>query len=196
MIRELAVFPSGKNCSIRLPSEDTVYLADSKNAPYGEKSAQTIVQLSCKNTELLLDQGCKLIVVACNTATTNAIDHLRAQYPVPFIGIEPAIKPAALQSLSRTVGVLATRGTLSSALFHSTVNNHACNIKIIEQEGTGLVELIEEGKAYSEAARALLRSYIQPMVASGIDHLVLGCTHYPHLIPLAERRATSACKDH
>ncbi len=189
--KPIGIFDSGvggisiwKELQLRLPSEDTVYLADSKNAPYGEKSAQTIVQLSCKNTELLLDQGCKLIVVACNTATTNAIDHLRAQYPVPFIGIEPAIKPAALQSLSRTVGVLATRGTLSSALFHSTVNNHASNIKIIEQEGTGLVELIEEGKAYSEAARALLRSYLQPMVASGIDHLVLGCTHYPHLIPL------------
>jgi glutamate racemase len=189
--RPIGIFDSGvggisiwKELRQRLPFEDTIYLADSKNAPYGEKSAETIVQLSIKNTELLLDLGCKLIVVACNTATTNAIDHLRMHYPVPFIGIEPAIKPAALQSRSGTVGVLATRGTLSSALFHSTAKNHASNIRIIEQEGTGLVELIETGKANSESARELLRRYLKPMIASGIDHLVLGCTHYPHLIPL------------
>lgn len=189
--KPIGIFDSGvggisiwKELQQRLPLEDSIYLADSKNAPYGEKSAETIVQLSIKNTELLLDLGCKLIIVACNTATTNAIDHLRAHYPVPFIGIEPAIKPAALQSTSGTVGVLATRGTLSSALFHSTAKNHASNIRIIEQEGTGLVELIEAGNATSESTRKLLRKYLQPMVSSGIDHLVLGCTHYPHLIPL------------
>ena len=167
-----------------MPFEDTIYLADSRNAPYGEKSPDRILGLSIKNTELLLKKGCKLIVVACNTATTNGIDHLREHYPVPFIGIEPAIKPAALQSASGKVGVLATRGTLSSRLFHSTVKNHASHITILEQEGAGLVELIEEGKAGAEETRALIRKYIRPMVAQGIDHLVLGCTHYPHLIPL------------
>jgi glutamate racemase len=199
--KPIGIFDSGvggisiwKELQLRLPFEDTIYLADSKNAPYGEKSAETIVQLSIKNTELLLELGCKLIVVACNTATTNAIDHLRTHYPIPFIGIEPAIKPAALQSKSRTVGVLATRGTLSSALFHSTANNHASNITIIEQEGTGLVELIEAGKATSESARALLQTYLQPMVASGIDHLVLGCTHYPHLIPLLKEELPAHVK--
>lgn len=199
--KPIGLFDSGvggisiwKELQQRLPLEDSIYLADSKNAPYGEKSAETIVQLSIKNTELLLDLGCKLIIVACNTATTNAIDHLRANYPVPFIGIEPAIKPAALQSTSGTVGVLATRGTLSSALFHSTAKNHASNIKIIEQEGTGLVELIEAGSATSESTRKLLRTYIQPMVASGIDHLVLGCTHYPHLIPLLKEELPAHVK--
>ncbi len=199
--KPIGIFDSGvggisiwKELQQRLPLEDTIFLADSKNAPYGEKSAETIVQLSIKNTELLLDLGCKLIVVACNTATTNAIDYLRTHYPIPFIGIEPAIKPAALQSTSGTVGVLATRGTLSSALFHSTVKNHASNIRIIEQEGTGLVELIEAGKANSESARNLLRTYIQPMVASGIDHLVLGCTHYPHLIPLLKEELPAHVK--
>jgi glutamate racemase len=199
--KPIGIFDSGvggisiwKELQQRLPLEDTIYLADSKNAPYGEKSAETIVQLSIKNTELLLDLGCKLIVVACNTATTNAIDHLRTHYPVPFIGIEPAIKPAALQSTSGTVGVLATRGTLSSALFYSTAKNHASNIKIIEQEGTGLVELIEAGKATSESARKLIQTYIQPMLASGIDHLVLGCTHYPHLIPLLKEELPANVK--
>jgi glutamate racemase len=189
--KPIGVFDSGvggisiwKELRSLLPNEDTIYLADSRNAPYGEKSARTILNLSIKNTELLLEKGCKLIVVACNTATTNAIDYLREHYPVPFIGIEPAIKPAALQSVSKKIGVLATRGTLSSALFHSTAKNHASNIEIMEQEGTGLVELIEQGQAQSEETRNLIRKFIQPMVAAGIDHLVLGCTHYPHLIPL------------
>ncbi len=187
----IGIFDSGvggisiwKEIQDRLPMEDTIYLADSKNAPYGEKPKETIVQLSVKNTELLLQQGCKLIVVACNTATTNAIAYLRETYDVPFIGIEPAIKPAALHSKSKTIGVLATRGTLSSALFHSTSKNHAADISILEQEGTGLVELIEAGLANSDETRKLLQAYVRPMVEKGIDHLVLGCTHYPHLIPL------------
>lgn len=167
-----------------LPKENTMYLADSKNAPYGEKQREEILQLSIKNTELLLDRGCKIIVVACNTATTNAISYLRKEYKVPFIGIEPAIKPAALQSNSKTVGVLATKGTLSSDLFHSTAKNHATGIHIIEQEGTGLVSLIEAGKIDTQEMRLLLIELLQPMLASGIDYLVLGCTHYPYLIPV------------
>ena len=167
-----------------LPREHTLYLADSKNAPYGEKPAEEILRLSIKNTECLLARGCKLVVVACNTATTNAIDYLRAHYDVPFIGIEPAIKPAALNSRSGTVGVLATRGTLSSSLFHSTSNLHAKGIKVVEQEGKGLVELIEAGKENSTQTRDLLSHYLQPMLAAKIDHLVLGCTHYPYLLPL------------
>ena len=104
-----------------LPNENTIYLADSKNAPYGLKSKDEIIQLSCKNTELLLEENCKIIVVACNTATTNAIKELRAKYDVPFIGIEPAIKPAAIQSQTQTIGILATKGTLNSSLFHENV---------------------------------------------------------------------------
>ncbi|MFS4449067.1 glutamate racemase [Maribacter sp. 2307UL18-2] len=167
-----------------IPNEDTIFLADSKNAPYGEKSQDEILSLSIKNTELLLQMGCKLIVVACNTATTNAIKYLRSNYQVPFIGIEPAIKPAALKSASKTIGVLATRGTLSSSLFLSTSEIHANGITIIEQEGTGLVQRIEQGEAHSDEVRNLLMKFIEPMLRKGIDHLVLGCTHYPYLIPV------------
>ena len=97
-----------------MPNEDTIYLADSANAPYGKKSKQEIIDLSIKNTEELLKMNCKIIVVACNTATTNAIKELRAKYDIPFIGIEPAIKPAAINSKTQTIGVLATKGTLTS----------------------------------------------------------------------------------
>lgn len=187
----IGIFDSGvggtsiwKEIQKLLPNEDTIYLADSKNAPYGEKPAQRILELSIKNTDLLLQKGCKMIVVACNTATTNAIDQLRANYGVPFIGIEPAIKPAALQSKSKTVGILATKGTLSSRLFHSTSENHAQGIRVLEQEGEGLVPLIEQGKANSEETKMLLRNYVEPMLEEGIDYLVLGCTHYPYLIPI------------
>lgn len=167
-----------------LPYEDTVYLADTKNSPYGQKYRDTIIELSVKNTERLLQEECKIIVVACNTATTNAIDYLRANYEIPFIGIEPAIKPAALNSTSKTVGVLATKGTLSSELFHHTATNHAAGITIIEKEGKGLVEMIESGKGHSLETRQHLKELLQPMLDQGIDHLVLGCTHYPFLIPV------------
>ena len=187
----IGVFDSGvggtsiwKEIQKLLPNENTIYLADSKNAPYGEKSQEEILQLSIKNTNLLLEKGCKIIVVACNTATTNAISYLRTNYSLPFIGIEPAIKPAALQSESKTIGVLATKGTLSSSLFHSTSENHAHGIKVIEQEGTGLVPLIENGKVDAEETRLLLNTYVEPMLDQGMDCLVLGCTHYPYLIPV------------
>lgn len=167
-----------------LPHENTLYLADSHYAPYGEKPAEEILRLSIKNTEHLISRGSKIIVVACNTATTNAIDYLRANYSLPFIGIEPAIKPAALHSRSKTVGVLATRGTLSSDLFHSTSKMHAAGITVVEREGKGLVELIEAGKEQAGETRKLLQAYLQPMLDARIDYLVLGCTHYPYLVPL------------
>lgn len=167
-----------------LPHENTIYLADSANAPYGEKSKEEILQLSIKNTEFLLEQGCKLIIVACNTATTNAIDYLRAHYSVPFIGIEPAIKPAALHTKTKKVGVLATKGTLSSSLFHNTSKLFAEGITVLEQEGKGLVELIEAGKTDSKEMRTLLTEFLNPMLDQEIDCFVLGCTHYPYLIPV------------
>ncbi|MCK5441424.1 MAG: glutamate racemase [Maribacter sp.] len=187
----IGIFDSGvggtsiwKEINALLPKENTIYLADSKNAPYGNKSEEQIVQYSIKNTELLLEKGCKLVVVACNTATTNAISHLRRNYGIPFIGIEPAIKPAALKSQSKTVGVLATKGTLTSNLFHSTSENHGNGIKIVEQVGTGLVPLIEGANVDSSETKVLLEKYMKPMLDEGMDHLVLGCTHYPYLIPV------------
>ena len=166
-----------------LPCEDTIYLADSLNAPYGIKTKKEIIALSEKNTKYLLDKGCKIIVVACNTATTNAIAYLRNKYPVSFIGIEPAIKPAALQTKTNSVGILATQGTLSSALFAKTSNQFAKGVKIVEQVGKGLVELIESGAIESDKMHDLLTAYLKPMQKEQIDYLILGCTHYPYLIP-------------
>ncbi len=166
-----------------LPNEQTIYLADSKNAPYGKKSKDEIIALCVKNTELLISKGCKLIVVACNTATTNAIAYLRENYDIPFIGIEPAIKPAALYSETGAVGILATKGTLTSALFEKTANEYTQKITVIEQDGEGLVSLIEKGKINSLELENLLTKYLKPMLNFNVDHLVLGCTHYPYLIP-------------
>ena len=136
----IGIFDSGvggtsiwKELNLLLPNESTIYLADSKHAPYGTKSKDDIIAFSKKNTELLLEKGSKLIVVACNTATTNAIDYLRNHYSVPFIGIEPAIKPAALNTKTKVIGILATKGTLSSQLFHDTTDLYSNEIKIIEQ---------------------------------------------------------------
>ncbi|WP_396157892.1 glutamate racemase [Flavobacterium sp.] len=165
-----------------LPNENTIYLADSKNAPYGQKSKEEIIQLSIKNTEYLLNKNCKIIVVACNTATTNAIKVLRANYHVPFIGIEPAIKPAAINSKKNIIGILATQGTLNSELFHQTAEKFQ-DTKIIEQIGHGLVSLIEKGEINSKEMNTLLHQYLEPMIDANIDYLVLGCSHYPYLIP-------------
>ena len=165
-----------------LPNENTIYLADSKNAPYGQKTKEEIVDLSFKNTEYLLENNAKIIVVACNTATTNAIKELREKYDVPFIGIEPAIKPAAIHSKTKNIGILATKGTLSSELFYKTVANLK-DINVIEQVGFNLVKLIEEGKLESNEIKELLKEYLKPMIEGNIDHLVLGCSHYPYLVP-------------
>lgn len=186
----IGIFDSGvggltiwKEITKLLPNESTIYLADSKNAPYGQKSEEQIIQLSVKNTEILIKKGCKIIVVACNTATTNAISYLRKNYKVPFIGIEPAIKPAALQTKTNAIGILATKGTLSSELFSQTSSKFASNITVIEQIGEGLVPLIEQDKIESNEMKSLLEKYLNPMLQANIDYLVLGCSHYPHLIP-------------
>ncbi len=188
--QSIGIFDSGiggtsiwKEITSLLPHENTIYLADSKNAPYGEKSAEKIIEFSIKNTELLIEKGCKLIVVACNTATTNAIEILRNKYDIQFIGIEPAIKPAALKTITNSIGILATKGTLSSSLFSETSERFTSEIKVIEQEGKGIVALIESGRLASDEMTLLLHKYLNPMLKEQIDYLVLGCTHYPYLIP-------------
>ncbi|WP_299125127.1 glutamate racemase [uncultured Tenacibaculum sp.] len=186
----IGIFDSGiggvsiwKEINKLLPYENTIYLSDNKNAPYGQKTREEIIQLSIKNTEYLINKGCKIIVVACNTATTNAIKHLRANYNIPFIGIEPAIKPASIQTKTGVIGILATKGTLNSSLFEKTSSKIDDNITIIEQIGEGLVELIENGKMHSTEMTELLKAYINPMLKEKCDSIVLGCTHYPFLIP-------------
>ncbi|MBL6592121.1 MAG: glutamate racemase [Flavobacteriaceae bacterium] len=162
-----------------LPNENTIYLADSKNSPYGKKSNDELINISKENVEFLINEKCKLIVVACNTATTNSINFLRKSYDLPFIGIEPAIKPAALNTKTGKIGVLATKGTLGSSLFEKTSNIHGQNVEIIEQHGLGLVELIEKGIYSGSKIDSLLKEYLNPMLENNIDKLVLGCTHYP-----------------
>ncbi|MCB8963445.1 MAG: glutamate racemase [Bacteroidales bacterium] len=170
-----------------LPNENYIYFADSGNCPYGPKPADTIIALSDCIARFLIDKGCKLIVVACNTATAAAIDHLRATFPIPFIGMEPAIKPASLNTKTKSIGVLATAGTFKGKLYIETSKKYASDVNVCYQIGEGLVELVESGNMHSAEAENLLRKYINPMIDCNIDHIVLGCTHYPFLIPILQK---------
>jgi len=171
-----------------LPSESTIYLADNQNGPYGHKSKDEIIALSEKNTEFLLNQNVKLIVVACNTASTNAIPYLRQKYRIPFIRIQPAIKPAALQSRTGKIGLLATQSTLDSTMLSELKQIIPVkDVKIIGQYGKGLVDIVEAQEMESTHSFQLLKKYLIPMLAQNIDQLVLGCTHYPFLIPQMQK---------
>jgi len=171
-----------------LPYEHTIYLADNKNAPYGDKSKDEIIALSEKNTEFLLSKNAKLIVVACNTASTNAIPHLRQKFKVPFIRIQPAIKPAGLQSKTKKIGLLATKGTLKSQMLDELKRIIPTqDIEIITRYGKGLVEIVEAHQMETPESYQLLKEYLEPMKTAGIDQLVLGCTHYPFLIPQMQK---------
>ena len=145
-------------------------------------------------TKHLLQLNCKLIVLACNTATTQIIDQLRAEFPVSFVGIEPAIKPAALATKTRKIGVLATKGTLESELFHQSVTKNGSGIDIVSKIGKGLVACVEAGKSKDQATKELLKSHLAPLIDKGIDTLVLGCTHYPFLIKMMEQILPSGVK--
>ena len=182
----IGIFDSGiggitiyKEINKLMPNESIIYLSDNLNSPYGNKSKEEIKNFSTKNTNWLIEKGCKIIVVACNTATTNSIDYLRNTYKIPFVGVEPAIKPAANKTKTGVIGVLATKGTLTSSLFNITSNDYCSEIKIIESDGKGLVELIENGIFSGEKLEKMLKLFIDPMISANIDYLVLGCTHYP-----------------
>ncbi|MGO2103432.1 MAG: glutamate racemase [Psychroflexus halocasei] len=184
----IGVFDSGvggtsilKELMKALPHERFIYLADSKNAPYGTKPVDEIIKLSQKNTTHLISKKVKLIVVACNTATTNAISILRESHQLPFIGIEPAIKPAALQTKSKSIGILATRGTLSSALFEKASELFKKDINITEVEGKGIVEAVENGETENKDFQKNLKKQVDIFKDNAIDCLVLGCTHYPYI---------------
>ncbi len=164
-----------------LPSESTIYYADNANCPYGDKTQQEIVRLADRVTTFLIEHGCTIIVVACNTATAAAIDYLRSTYSIPFVGMEPAVKPAAVRSKSGVIGVLATRGTFNGRLFQETSRKYAADVKMLIQPGYGLVELVESGDFSSTQVYDLLHQYVDPMLDAGADHIVLGCTHYPFL---------------
>lgn len=167
-----------------MPAENFVYYADSGHCPYGGKPREAIVARACAITEFLLARRAKLIVVACNTATIAAVEHLRATYPVPFVGMEPAIKPAVAQTRSGVVGVLATGAALAGEKFHKLVAQHAGGVRMITQPCPGLVECVERGDLAGDEVRELVTRYTAPLLAAGADTLVLGCTHYPFLRPL------------
>lgn len=162
-----------------LPSYSFIYFADTKNCPYGPKGKDEIIRFSANITRFLIGQGSNTIVVACNTATASSIDYLRANFSIPFVGMEPAVKPAALATKTKSIGVLATEGTFNGRLYRETTAKYAANINVFYQVGEGLVELVEEGKSNSLEAKELLSKYIKPMIDENVDHLVLGCTHYP-----------------
>ncbi|HKY89836.1 MAG TPA: glutamate racemase [Nevskiaceae bacterium] len=164
-----------------LPAEDFLYYADSGHCPYGGKPASAIQARAVAITEELLAAGAKLIVVACNTATIAAVEHLRASYPVPFVGMEPAVKPACALTKTGVVGVLATGAALAGEKFHRLVAAHAGGVRVITQPCPGLVECVEAGDVDGPRVAALVDQYLAPLRAAGADVLVLGCTHYPFL---------------
>jgi glutamate racemase len=169
----------------QLPNHDYLYFADSANAPYGEKPPEWIAERSLAVCQSLAEAGCQAIVVACNTATAEAIQRIRAELKtIPITGVEPGIKPAALQSQKGLVGVLATEATLNSDKFNALLATLPGDCRFIKQAGAGLVPLIESGQLNAPETAALLAHHLQPMRTAGIDTLVLGCTHYPFLVPL------------
>lgn len=166
-----------------LPQEALIYIADSGHAPYGNKSTAYITQRCLQLSEFLLEQGAKMLVVACNTATAHAIETLRAQLKLPVIGIEPAVKPAALLTLTGVIGILATQQTVQSQRLQRLIQEHAKGIKVVAQGCPGLVEHVERGDFASQELSVLLEQYTRPLIEQGSDVLVLGCTHYPFLAP-------------
>lgn len=177
----------------QLPNHDYLYFADSANAPYGEKPPEWIAERSLAICQSLAEAGCQAIVIACNTATAEAIERIRARLQtIPIIGVEPGIKPAALQSQKGLVGVLATEATLKSDKFNALLATLPGDCRFIKQAGAGLVPLIESGQLNAPETAALLAQHLQPMQTAGIDTLVLGCTHYPFLMPLIRNQLGSS----
>lgn len=174
----------------QLPQWDTLYLADSANCPYGARPAEEIRRLSEGITRFLLERGARCIVVACNTASAAALSSLRQRFPaVPFVGMVPAVRPAAALTKSGTVGVLATPATLGGRLLSDVVERYAEDVRVLSQACPGLVERIEAGDLESPATEALVRRCLEPLLAQGADVIALGCTHYPFVAPLIQRVA-------
>lgn len=164
-----------------LPEEKFVYYSDNANCPYGEKSREHIIERAREITDFLLKKGADIIVVACNTATAAAISSLRNEYSVSFIGMEPAIKPAAQLTRTGVVGVLATAGTLKATKYIDTREKWSRDIKVVEHIGQGFVELVENGTTTGPEAEAVVSRSVRPLTDAGADTIVLGCTHYPFL---------------
>jgi len=190
----IGVFDSGigglsvvRELRCELPHESIVYYADTGHCPYGGKSAEELTARAQWITEFLLDHGAKLVVAACNTATIAAIESLRATWPIPFVGMEPAVKPAVAQTRSGTVAVLATGASLSGDKFLHLLARHAGNVRVLTRPCPGWVEQVEAGELEGPRTEALVAAVLDPLLAEGVDTLVLGCTHFPFLRPLIQR---------
>lgn len=195
MVNPIGIFDSGigglsilNKLKEILPNENFIYIADNKNFPYGGKSKKEIFSLSLKNCEKLISLNCKIILIACNTSTTNSIQKLRKSISIPIIGIEPALKPAINYTKTKQIGVLATKKTLDSKLFFETLNKYKIDdINIHEQIGYKLVNIIEKSFESKIKIHKILKSYLTPMIDKNIDCLLLGCTHYNHIKDIIEK---------
>jgi glutamate racemase len=165
-----------------LPNESVIYYADNANCPYGPKSKENIIELASRVVEFLISKDCKIIVVACNTATAAAIEFLRTNYSLPFIGMEPAVKPAAQNSKTKSIAVLATEGTFNGKLYIETSRKYAKDVVLNIKVGDKLVDIVENGLIDDPFTEKHLASLVKPLIEKNIDHLVLGCTHYPFLL--------------
>ena len=186
----IGVFDSGlgglsvlKEIHQLLPHENLIYVGDSVHAPYGDKSSNYVRERSQKITDFLLNQGTKAIVIACNTATAESADLLRANIDVPVIGLEPAIKPATQLSKNGVIAVLAIQRTINSERLLGLTERYAQDKKVLAQACPGLVEQVEAYQLSSDKTVSLLERYIHPLLDQGVDALILGCTHYPFLLP-------------
>jgi len=190
----IGIFDSGvgglsvmREIRAQLPHENLIFIADQSHVPYGPRPLQQVRAFSEAITRFLLDQGSKLVVVACNTASAAALYPLRETFPdVPFVGMEPAVKPAAEQTQSGMVGVLATPATFQGELYASVVERFANGVTVLQDTCPGLVDQVEKGELDTLTTRAILEKALIPMLAQGIDRVVMGCTHYPFVIPLIQ----------
>jgi glutamate racemase len=201
-LASIGVFDSGvgglsvlRELKAQYPQEDFIYLADQAHVPYGSRPLEQVRAFSEGITRYFLEEQAdtpagrraKLVVVACNTASAAALRHLRQVFPgVPFVGMEPAVKPAAEYTHSGVVGVLATPATFQGALYASVVERFAYGVNVLQDTCPGLVAQIEQGDLQSDETRAILQAALAPMLSQGIDTVVLGCTHYPFVIPMIE----------
>ncbi len=171
-----------------LPHESLLYLGDGKNCPYGGRSRAEIEGFAIEAVERLVEEGVKMVVVGCNTATTAAVATLRKCWPdMPIVGLEPAVKPACLTTVTRKIAVLATAHSLSSDMFLATAERWASDVEVVKVVGEGFVELVENDMEQTPEAEHLVRKAVEPLLGRGVDRLVLGCTHYPFLRPIIER---------
>lgn len=195
-LRPIGVFDSGigglpiaQKIRELLPNEEIVYVADTAHAPYGEKSEDYILQRSIAVVEFLLSQNVKAICVACNTATMVSIQILRNRYAIPFIGVEPGVKPAAIHTKTGVVGVLATEKTLSSQAFNALAKRVAGHVEVAIQPSPKLVRLVENLQLQGDEVVQAVQEYVNPLLQQGADTIILGCTHFAHLAPVIQQVA-------